>query len=584
MNSENDKNIYVLSLVDTSTDISELNNGWDETETEPETEIDLDEFFKTQNLYNTTLDEISEIEKIDPISKLVEPTTGLLKESYNEGDDHKTLNTDGNQKLYDEIIDDMFKDEGEATGAEFEGYEDGDLIASPVTGKVLEVGTHERMNLYTNEMEEVGYIVIEALKEGGVPSTATSDKTEKDRKNYNGDEYYNYEAWEALNLFYDEYKDVCEGYTIMIDGIDVDLSVKDGEGEDAKEGDYEKNEVHALYNTKEQKDREDKEQAKEDAPFIVRYGVEGYPEKGYVAPDGAEGYYIKEGKYIGKAVENGVTVETPSEGALPEGTDSEPETNPEQPPTPDLDLNSTEEKLTYTYYDYNGPSDYIRIVIKDTDYAIVDNVDDFFEIPEPELQLGDIDMLAKFICAYENGALYAYLYGGVDNYDSNRYVNQYITRDKKYFLCRGDHYNDPTNRNFGFGVCHHSFGKYMQQGYYEQVGVDIDSGAYYEEGTKLEVEKVEKVRQMIINDMIETVKARCGDELWSRLKPTQQHCLVDIAYQYGPYGAPVTEIINKKGKLPSDYWLWSKWGARGTGRKILWNDGKYTDASGNEIK
>ena len=66
-------------------------------------------------------------------------------------------------------------------------------------------------------------------------------------------------AADALNLFYKEYDTNCAGYTIMIDGFNVDLTTKD---ENDNEGAYEQNGVIALYNSDEQKKREEMEQAK----------------------------------------------------------------------------------------------------------------------------------------------------------------------------------------------------------------------------------------------------------------------------------------------------------------------------------
>ena len=193
-------------------------------------------------------------------------------------------------------------------------------------------------------------------------------------------------------------------------------------------------------------------------------------------------------------------------------------------------------------------------------------------------------MLAKFTCAYENQWLYNYLYGDAEY--SGHYIVDYITEDKKYFKCMGDHYDDPTNRNFGFGVCHHSFGRYMQQEYYSQVGVDIASGAYYDEGTLLEVEKVEQVRQMIIEANIEIVKAHVGEDFWNKLPTNKQHVLLDIAYQYGPNNSIQDDLKAEilAGRSGLTHYIFSKWGARGTARKELWSKGKYIDASGNEIK
>ena len=470
----------------------------------------------------------------------------------------------------------------------FEGYEADQNIASPVTGKILEIGKHERLNIYTGEMEEVEFITIQVMDKGTSTNNKESNYFDDIATGSNDD--YEYEpstsfdtVAKALNLFYKEYEDVCDGYTITIDGFDVDLSIEGGS--------YKENEVHALYNSGQMEIRKEREKAKAEAPFLINCGeTEDYPGDEYVAdPDVIQGYYIKEGKFIGKTITKDVSATT-----VPATTEPEPEppttTEPPTEPEEETELNM-EDKLTYTYADYaklpDLTGDYMRIQIKDKDYALVDDVERFFDIPEgmgQQQTSTDATILERFTCSFENGALYDYLYG--DAKYEGYYVVNYITEDKKYFICMGDHLDDPTNRNFGFGVCHHSKGSYMQVEYYEQVGVDIDSGAYYDEGTKLEVEKVEAVRHMIMEGMRETVSSYFGESLWNSLKPTQQDCILDFAYQYGPGGAPVTWFKStlSSGGNGNDCPYFSAYGNRGESRKKLWTEGIYIDASGNEIK
>ena len=513
---------------------------------------------------------------------------GVLKDDFTTDGLH--LNgSDKYEIWYDDIISAINGNAGEFELVEFEGYEADEYVVSPVTGKILEVGQHDRMNLYTGQMETVDYVVIEAMNK---KDYFTKEMFEKDDFGYETETKFK-EPQDALNLFYDEYEDVCEGYTIMIDGFDVDLSLVDGEGDDAKEGEYKQDEdsIMLLWNSSEQEERKKEEQAKDDAPFFVRYGEsKDYPEvsDNYKAESGLKGYYVKEGKYLGKTIENSEVLVSNDEDITDGTTTSQDNTAQD---TTENTESTTTEKLTYNYNGYEGPADYMRIIIKDTDYAIVDNVEDFFEIPEitgTNNTVGDIDMLAKFTCAFENSALYDYLYGGANNYDN---VKNYITEDKKYFLCRGDHYDDDTNRNFGFGVCHHSFGKYMQMEYYEKVGVDIDSGAYYNEGTKLEVEKVEAVRQMIIDNNLKMLQSKIGDSLWNELGTNKQHCLADIAYQCGPNNSNLNQIIIKMkdsgvNSITESSWPFSssEFKTRQLARKKLWFEGIYTDSSGNEIK
>lgn len=215
----------------------------------------------------------------------------------------------------------------------FEGYEDDQLVSSPVTGKIIEYGTHKRINIYTNEEEEVGYIILEPLTEEYFSSSMVANNSK------DNDEISNEDAAKGLNLFYKEYSNVCAGYTIMIDGFDVNLEATDDEGNNGK---YKQNEIMALYNSNEQRKREEQEQLKEDAPFFVNFGESSSIPSEYVSDIGMKGYYIKEGKYIGKTISN--------------------------------DYGDSDE----------NPGEYIRILIKDTDYSLVENVEDFFNIPTPD--------------------------------------------------------------------------------------------------------------------------------------------------------------------------------------------------------
>jgi len=554
---------------------------------------------------------------------------GNLKDEYAQDPNDQSmgggkihLNRDGNQVWYDDIIaaingtSTSGNDSNGGTGralAVFNGYQNDNLVVSPVTGKIIEWGKHKRINVYTEEEEEVEYVVIEVMDrkyftEGMVNNNSKDieDLSDADTAKY-------------LNYFYEEYEDVCAGFTVMIDGFDFDLSTQDSEGNN---GSYEQNEVAQLYNRGEQTQRTVKEENKDKAPFFVNYGEtaielgnsDSVPESYKATENNAKGYYVKEGKYIGKTIcteteeesedeeENDTdTNTTPNESTTPED-ETEIENLPAIYPLPDPE-NSEEEneedsEESEEEEEVENPAEYMRIMVKDLDYSVVEDVEEFFDIEEYVYGSGsgnaDIGMLAKFICAFENGNLYNYLYGGSDAYDGVLYVDGYISRDRKYFYCQGDHLDDATNRNFGFGVCHRSRGAVMQQEYYEQVGVNIADAYFSDEydssgnHVQLEVEKVEKVREMIIQANTEEVKTVVGEDVWDQLTVQQQHCLIDISYQYGSHGTPLYTISNlvRSGgpSAANDADIFSMWGARGPARRKLWVEGIYTDASGNEIK
>lgn len=369
----------------------------------------LDEYNDKIKAFCSTADGIT---YIDPTPAITE--NGYLKYPSGESDSgtyHMT--PEGYKVWYDAIISEInnnsSSDNGTTGKAVFEGWEAEQLVASPVTGKVLEYGTHTRMNIHTGKEEKVGYIIIEPLTEGSDANgngTKTGYFTDEmvgsveytppeDSDGFDVDT-----AAKALNLFYKEYDTNCAGYTIMIDGFNVDLQTVD---ENDNAGAYEKNDVVALYNSKEEKKRIAMEQAKENAPFFINNGESSIPtmEEGYHAPDNFTGLYVKEGKYIGKTTE-------PSSIEV-------------------LDTITPESVIS----EYEGPADYIRILIKDLDYSVVDNVEDFFNIPEPgfgdsgegiagvdqeyQAEPGDLELLADAI-HHESGG------GACSTYEEKLYV------------------------------------------------------------------------------------------------------------------------------------------------------------------
>ena len=336
----------------------------------------------------------SNVKFIESATNTIVNENGFLDDKYKDGPFHLN-NPDGNTVWYQDIISGLSGSSGASgsgTAATFQGFEDDQYVSSPVTGKVLEVGKHERLNVYSGELEEVEYIKILVPK-----SETYFNFLDGLDEEYEYESETRYKLSEAMNFFYDEYSDVCEGYIVMLDGFDVDLSI---DGED-KLGEYEQNEVHALYNSSEMETRSDKEQAKEDAPFFIKYGeTEDYPNCDFIDygkkddfsqatanyinendENSAKGYYVKEGKYIGKTVIK--EKEESEEGEETESTEDSQEQSSEETGEDEGSEFFNDSKLTYTYEDFKDiPGDYIRILIQDEDYAIVDDVESFFDIPE----------------------------------------------------------------------------------------------------------------------------------------------------------------------------------------------------------
>lgn len=274
------------------------------------------------------------------------------------------------------------------TAQPFQGYEADQKVASPVTGKILEIGKYDRVSIYSGETREVEYIKIKVIDS----PKYFLNRIGANKTDYGYETETSYGVAEALDLFYKEYEDVCDGYVITIDGFDVDLSTGyDPEKDDEIEGNQgvykkmsdEELKHYALFNSAQYTLKQDKEQAKEDAPFFVTIGVSGMPGDNYICddPDSVEGYYIKEGKYIGVTTTSDTTlVENPEEPSTPSGEESE-------------EASDLPDKLTYKYEDYAEieglTDDYMRIqIIDDPDKAIVEDVERFWDIPEFDSRAG----------------------------------------------------------------------------------------------------------------------------------------------------------------------------------------------------
>ena len=415
--------------------------------------------------------------------------------------------------------------DGSGSGSSyFQGYEGGEYVSSPVTGKVIEYGTHERINVYTDKTEVVGYVVIETIKsecftEDNVANN--SDDTE---------DIDNAAAAEGLNLFYDEYEDTCAGFTITIDGFKVDLNTTDEEGNNGK---YEQNEVVALYNSEEQEEREENEQKKEDAPFFVNYGesadLGSLPET-YDGGmnDSSNGYYIKEGKYLGITYtdeeSSALTIETeepdstePEEPADPDDNQNNPDNSEENP-----DVSNSENSLNQE--EHTGPANYIRIMVKDREYSIIDNVEDYFDIPEPTGEsAGSGD---AFTGEYSEEFLYWLLIdtegpGGGDNHD----LPAAITRG---YSIAGD-IGDGTI-TAAFGVTNWCNELFWNLGYGQYVNNIRGSNVGMNVGDHIPIEVCNDVAIAELDTNVAAVQALFPGQTFTE---TQMAALLSVNYNFG---------------------------------------------------
>ena len=454
------------------------------------------------------------------------------------------------QTWYNNIINGINGASGSGSNVvSFEGYEGGEYISSPVTGKIIEYGTHKRTNVYTGEVEEVGYVVIEAMDS----AYFTEENVATNSGDTDGIE--NQEASEGLNLFYEEYEETCAGFVITIDGFKVDLNTTDDEGNN---GSYEQNEVMALYNSDEQEEREANEQSKDDAPFFVNYGesanLGSLPEEYYCdLENDSKGYYIKEGKYLG------VTYTDEEAAALPGTTEDVPDA-----------LGETE---------YTGPANYIRIMLKDKDYSIIDNVEDYFDIPEPEESgTGEI-----FTGEYTEELLYWLLIetegaGGGDSSLENAITQGYSIA--------GD-IGDGTI-TAAFGVTNWCNEYFWNLGYQEYVNNQRGSNIGMNVGDHIPIEVCNDVAIAKLDSDLETIQSLFPGQTFTE---TQIAALISVSYNFGSIPSSLQEAIRSgnEGTIASTWTTLgsSQWGeypglrTRREAEYKMWSEGKYYNCYGS---
>lgn len=484
-----------------------------------------------------------------------------------------------------------------STGDPFEGYIPGQYVVSPASGEVIESGITERINQETGETEEVGFIKIRTLEhshdKNNNYTAETSDLVNLGlvRDQRTGEITSGAADRIGYGYFLNEYESVAAGYTIYIDGFDpaliVDYKCSCSEAE--------KDECECTEFTSEYKEYK-QQLTTEDGTTVQIYDA-GKPINLYTPNESGLSYsaavkrlreklekeeeerekaspfiqnvngktYIKEGTVIGITRMNQVYTEEDIE-------------------------NLPDDMQEYAEVGGVKEGNYIRIVMRDKqEDAVVENIEDYMEIEEEE-PIDNQDILIKYIWAHESGAVYNYLYAG-GSYTS--YVARYITEDKQNFICYTDYppLTTPSNRNFGPGVMHKNNDALHNVEHYASVGVN-NLQDYCEVGvSQMPVDTVAKVQLLIVEAKESLVRSAIGDR-FDQLSITQQHCLIDIAYQgcstWGDFntafdasGGDPQYIIDNWPRLTSTA---SNNSARADARRELWLNGRYTDASGNDIK
>lgn len=200
------------------------------------------------------------------------------------------------------------------------------------------------------------------------------------------------------------------------------------------------------------------------------------------------------------------------------------------------------------------------------------------------------DIFFEFLASWENNAVRLYINGDTDY---NSYVAQYITQDKKNYIC----YKDVENtRNFGFGVCHsNDYGAtHWHVAEYAEFGIDIASGEYDSVGvSQLSVDIVDGVKKKLIEGWKNDVKNQT-ENAGIQLENTQIDALTAIMYQYGNIGnftsayqsyGDSEEFRNNfvvNGYLPFvDGWEGD--GLRANANWTLFHEGKYITSDGEQL-
>ncbi len=180
---------------------------------------------------------------------------------------------------------------------------------------------------------------------------------------------------------------------------------------------------------------------------------------------------------------------------------------------------------------------YLMYMATGVDYGVKEY--DFSEYAETSFEevsgFGSSDVLGDFLSAWESGAVWNYING---NGSYNSYVAKYVTKDKKQYICFADDSAQQT-RNYGYGVCHTANGgsTYMHVSEYKKNGIDISSGKYDKLGvSKIDVSIVDNVKQMLLDNMKNSIKSDLAKKGITNLTENQLNALTAVRYQYGNIG------------------------------------------------
>ncbi|MCI8273391.1 MAG: peptidoglycan DD-metalloendopeptidase family protein, partial [Clostridia bacterium] len=150
-----------------------------------------------------------------------------------------------------------------------------------------------------------------------------------------------------------------------------------------------------------------------------------------------------------------------------------------------------------------------------------------------------------WLVSFENSALLAYKEGRTTDYRSSRYIYECITEDKKQYIMHDDLGTGFRNRNYGFGVCFYvgRQGKFQNQGYFAERGIDITAPQYQTYGvSKIDVEIVDEISIQMWREWKELARKK-AQNVGVELKEYQIDAIVNIMYQYGPNRSYINSFL-----------------------------------------
>lgn len=264
-----------------------------------------------------------------------------------------------------------------ASATPFEGYKLGDAVVSPITGKIVDIGTTEITNEEINGEEKVynvDYIKIQALSEKDL--ALLKDELEKNTHEYDSYSYTDYQAYED---FYEEYKGVCEDYVITIKGL-KNITLTESEVDALMQG--EEGSENATTNVTIQ-NAEIKEIIKVETDVMIDE-EEAETEEGEVGEETSESL---EGTQKDFKINNYTRKQTPNLVKDSDEEEFEALENAKFDAKCLITVNDPEEGKDVTYIKAGTLIGYatdanIKLLLRDDKNAIVENVEDYIEIDE----------------------------------------------------------------------------------------------------------------------------------------------------------------------------------------------------------